>query len=46
MSLQTRYWGLAILIIKDGAAIEYTNSRRITEELALPLTFKHEENKR
>ena len=46
MSLPTRYWGLAILIIKDVAAIEYANSRCITEELALPLTFKHEENKR
>ena len=35
ISLLTRYGGLAIPIMKDIAKMEYANSRRITEELAL-----------
>ena len=37
ISLSTRYRGLAIPIIKDIAKMEYVNSRRITEELALSI---------
>ena len=37
ISLPTRYGGLAIPIIKDIAKMEYANSRRITEELALSI---------
>ena len=37
ISLPTRYGGLAIPIIKDVAKMEYANSRRITEELALSI---------
>ena len=35
--LPTRYEGLAKPIIKDIARMEYANSRRITEELALSI---------
>ena len=37
ISLPTRHGGLAIPIIKDVAKMEYANSRRITEELALSI---------
>ena len=37
ISLPTRYGGLAMPIIKDIAKMEYANSRRITEELALSI---------
>ena len=37
ISLPTRYGGLAKPIIKDIARMEYANSRRITEELALSI---------
>ena len=37
ISLPTRYGGLAIPITKDIAKMEYANSRRITEELALSI---------
>ena len=40
ISLPTRYGGLAISITKDIAKMEYANSRRITEELALSITIK------
>ena len=37
ISLPTRYRGLAIPMIKDMAKMEYANSRRTTEELALSI---------
>ena len=37
ISLPTRYRGLAIAVIKDIAKMEYPNSRRITEVLALSI---------
>ena len=37
ISLPTKYRGLAIPVIKDIAKMEYLNSRRITEVLALSI---------